>query len=46
MDDSYPGEHRAIIDEQLWDQVHAILRQNPRQRATNTRGRHLRCSRG
>lgn len=34
---AYPGEHRAIIDEQLWDQVHAILRQNPRKRANNTR---------
>lgn len=32
-----PGEHQAIIDEQLWDQVHAILRQNPRKRANNTR---------
>ncbi len=34
---AYPGEHQAIIDEQLWDQVHAILRQNPRKRANNTR---------
>jgi DNA invertase Pin-like site-specific DNA recombinase len=34
---AYPGEHQAIIDAQLWDQVHAILRQNPRKRANNTR---------
>ena len=34
---AYPGEHQAIIDQQLWDQVHAILRQNPRKRANNTR---------
>jgi len=34
---SYPGEHRAIIDQPLWDQVHAILQVSPRQRAANTR---------
>src|SRR3546814_9417462 len=34
---SYPGEHQAIIDEPLWDQVHAILQESPRQRAANTR---------
>ncbi|MFA7387582.1 MAG: recombinase family protein, partial [Thiohalobacteraceae bacterium] len=34
---SYPGEHRAIIDQPLWDQVHAILQESPRQRAANTR---------
>jgi site-specific DNA recombinase len=34
---AYPGEHQATIDAQLWDQVHAILRQNPRKRANNTR---------
>src|SRR5713101_5495582 len=30
---SYPGEHQAIIDRKLWDQVHAILKQSPRRRA-------------
>ena len=35
---SYPGEHQAIIDQPLWDQVHAILQESPRQRAANTRG--------
>lgn len=34
---SYPGEHQAIIDHPLWDQVHAILQESPRQRAANTR---------
>jgi hypothetical protein len=36
---AYPGEHEAIIDARLWDQVHAILKQSPRQRANNTRAR-------
>ena len=34
---SYPGQHEAIIDQDLWDQVHAILKQSPRKRAANTR---------
>ena len=34
---SYPGEHQAIIDQPLWDKVHAILQESPRQRAANTR---------
>jgi site-specific DNA recombinase len=34
---SYPGEHQAIIDRKLWDQVHAILKQNPRRRAASAR---------
>jgi hypothetical protein len=33
----YPGEHAAIIDQSLWDKVHAILRESPRLRAKNTR---------
>jgi len=36
---SYPGEHKAIIDQLLWDQVHAILKESPRQRAANTRAK-------
>ena len=27
---SYPGEHEAIIDETLWDNVQAILTREPR----------------
>jgi site-specific DNA recombinase len=34
---AYPGEHRAIIDRELWDRVHAILRESPRKRAARTR---------
>ncbi|MCK1420286.1 recombinase family protein [Bradyrhizobium sp. 182] len=34
---SYPGEHKAIIDRKLWDQVHAILKESPRKRANNSR---------
>ena len=33
----YPGEHAAIIDHDLWNKVHSILQQSPRQRASNTR---------
>jgi site-specific DNA recombinase len=35
--DSYPGEHNAIIDQDLWDKVHAILTESPRTRAARTR---------
>jgi site-specific DNA recombinase len=34
---SYPGEHKAIIDRDLWDRVHAVLQVSPRSRAANTR---------
>jgi site-specific DNA recombinase len=34
---SYPGEHTPIIDRELWDQVHAILKVSPRRRAGNAR---------
>jgi site-specific DNA recombinase len=34
---AYPGEHDAIIDVDLWDQVHAILQESPRKRANNSR---------
>ena len=34
---SYPGEHAAIIDNETWDKVHAILTESPRKRAANTR---------
>jgi site-specific DNA recombinase len=35
--DSYPGEHDAIIDPEIWDRVHAILQESPRKRAARTR---------
>jgi hypothetical protein len=34
---AYPGEHQAIISQELWDKVHAILRVSPRKRAARTR---------
>jgi site-specific DNA recombinase len=34
---AYPGEHAAIIDRKLWDQVHAILKESPRKRAARSR---------
>jgi DNA invertase Pin-like site-specific DNA recombinase len=34
---SYPGEHEAIIEQALWDKVHAILKRSPRSRAANAR---------
>jgi hypothetical protein len=33
----YPGEHEPIIDQKLWEQVHAILKVSPRKRAGNAR---------
>ncbi|MBP0440183.1 recombinase family protein [Tianweitania sediminis] len=35
--DSYPGEHDAIIDREMWDKIHAILQESPRKRAARTR---------
>lgn len=35
--DSYPGEHRAIVDRQTWDKVHSILQESPRKRAARSR---------
>jgi DNA invertase Pin-like site-specific DNA recombinase len=34
---SYPGEHTAIIEREVWDKVHAILTESPRKRAARTR---------
>lgn len=34
---SYAGEHEPIIDRELWDKVHAILKESPRKRANRTR---------
>ena len=34
---AHPGEHAAIIDQPLWDRVHAILAENTRTRSANTR---------
>jgi DNA invertase Pin-like site-specific DNA recombinase len=34
---TYPGEHKAIVPPELWDRVHAVLRENPRARANHSR---------
>ena len=36
---SYPGEHEPIIDRDLWDKVHEILKESPRKRAGNARAK-------
>ena len=36
---AHPGEHDAIIDRGLWDQVHALIDPSPRTRATRVLGR-------
>jgi DNA invertase Pin-like site-specific DNA recombinase len=35
--EAFPGEHEAIIDRGLWDQVHGILQQAPKTRAATNR---------
>ena len=35
---AYPGEHAAIIDQDLWDKVHAILAENARTRSARHPG--------
>lgn len=37
---SYPGEHPAIINQPLWDEVQAVLAQNRVERATGARTKH------
>jgi site-specific DNA recombinase len=37
---SYPSEHPAIVDRQLWEDVQAVLAANRVERATAVRGRH------
>jgi site-specific DNA recombinase len=37
---SYPGEHAAIIDQPLWDEVQAVLAQNRIERATGARTKY------
>ncbi len=37
---SYPGEHPAIIDQPLWDEVQAVLAENRVERATGARAKH------
>ncbi len=34
---AYPGEHQAIVPQELWDAAHAVLRESPRVRANRNR---------
>jgi DNA invertase Pin-like site-specific DNA recombinase len=34
---AYPGEHAAIVDQELWDRVHAVMTEPTRQRAATSR---------
>ena len=36
---AYPGEHQAIVPNELWDAAHAILKESPRIRANRNRSR-------
>ena len=36
-DKAYPGQHKAIVDRETWDQIHAILAGNARTRGNQTR---------
>lgn len=36
---AHPGEHKAIVERNLWDQVHDLISASPRQRATRQKGR-------
>src|SRR4051794_9972511 len=37
--EAHPGEHEAIVSRDLWDKVHAVLKESPRKRAAHTRAR-------
>jgi hypothetical protein len=37
---SYPGEHPAIIDQQLWDEVQEVVAKNRVERATGARAKY------
>jgi DNA invertase Pin-like site-specific DNA recombinase len=43
---SYPGEHAAIVPRDLWDRVHAILQESPRERGAKNRDRPAALLRG
>jgi DNA invertase Pin-like site-specific DNA recombinase len=37
--ETYPGEHKAIVDQKIWDRVRAVMGQPTRQRANATRAK-------
>jgi hypothetical protein len=34
---AYPGEHAAIVDQELWDRAHAVMAEPARRRAATSR---------
>ena len=36
---AHPGEHAAIIDQNLWDKVHGLISDSPHKRGTRPNGR-------
>jgi len=36
----YPGEHDPIVSQELWDRVHNILKESPRERRANNRNKN------
>jgi DNA invertase Pin-like site-specific DNA recombinase len=36
---AYPGEHEAIVEQDLWDAVHGVLKVSPRVRARHSRAK-------
>ena len=37
--EAHRGEHEAIVSRDLWDKVHAVLKESPRKRGAQTRAR-------
>ena len=42
---AYPGEHAAIVDQELWDRAHGVMAEPTRQRAATSRAQCRCCSR-
>jgi len=38
---SYPGEHQAIVDKELWGKVQSILSENTRAKQTKARSKMI-----
>ena len=36
---SYPGEHEAIVPKALWDRAHAVMAENSKKRAANSKAK-------
>lgn len=36
---AYPGEHQALVSQELWNAVHAVLQESPRTRANHSKAK-------